>query len=158
MSRPPRIEGFNYRGPYRYFVTFCTLHRRDVFTDVAIGQFVASQLRRTCRHMRFAVLAYCLMPDHAHLLVEGVRDTSDFRHLIKSAKQRTGQSFAARHKHPLWQEGFYDRVLRPGDDPKTIARYIIENPVRAGLVRSAIDYPLLGSDVWTVQELIDSLW
>jgi REP element-mobilizing transposase RayT len=98
------------------------------------------------------------MPDHAHLLVEGTCDTSDFPHLIKSAKQRSAQSFAARHKHALWQEGFYDRVLRPEDDPKQIARYIIENPVRAGLVRSPIDYPLLGSDVWTVQELIDSLW
>jgi len=39
-----------------------------------------------------------------------------------------------------------------------IARYIIENPVRAGLVCSPIDYPLLGSDLWTLQELIDSLW
>ncbi|HXD17606.1 MAG TPA: hypothetical protein VN654_11375 [Vicinamibacterales bacterium] len=41
---------------------------------------------------------------------------------------------------------------------KRIARYIVENPVRAGLVRSALDYPLSGSDVWTMEELIDSFW
>jgi REP element-mobilizing transposase RayT len=158
MSRPPRIEGFDYLGPYRYFLTFCTFDRRDVFSDVATGQFVASQLRRTCRAQRFAVLAYCLMPDHAHLLVEGTCDSCDLRHLMKSAKQRSGQSFAARHEHPLWQEGFYDRVLRPEDDARKVARYIIDNPVRAGLVASPLDYELLGSDVWTVRELVDSLW
>jgi len=158
VSRPPRIEGFSYRGPYRYFVTFCTLDRRDVFGDIATGEFVASQLRRTCRARQFAVLAYCLMPDHAHLLVQGTSHDSDFRRLIKSVKQRSGQSFAARFNKALWQESYYDRVLRPEDDPKQIALYIIENPVRAGLVSSPLDYPLLGSDVWTVQELIDSLW
>jgi hypothetical protein len=77
---------------------------------------------------------------------------------MKNAKQSSGQSFAARRKRRLWQDGYYDRVLRPDDDPKKIARYIIDNPVRAGLVRSPLDYPLLGSDVWTIQELIDSLW
>jgi len=158
MSRPPRIPGFSYLGPYRYFVTFCTLDRRDVFIDVPLGQSVVSQFRRTCRKERFAILAFCVMPDHAHLLVEGTDAQSDLRALIKSAKQSSGQRFAARMKRPLWDEGFHDRVLRPEDDLKGIARYIIENPVRGGLVRSPIDYPLLGSDVWTVQELIDSLW
>ena len=158
MSRPPRIDGFGYLGPYRYFVTFCTHDRRDVFIDVGIGEFVASQLRRTCRREKFALLAYCLMPDHAHVLVEGTSDTSDLRRLIKSAKQRSGQSFAARHNQPLWQEGFHDRVLRRDEDSKQIARYIVDNPVRAGLARSALDYPLSGSDVWTLEELINGLW
>jgi REP element-mobilizing transposase RayT len=158
MSRPPRIDGFSYLGPYRYFVTCCTRDRRAVFIDVGIGEFVASQLRRTCRREKFALLAYCLMPDHAHVLVEGTSDTSDLRRLIKSAKQRSGQSFAARHSQPLWQEGFHDRVLRHDEDSKQIARYIVENPVRAGLARSALDYPLSGSDVWTLEELIDGLW
>ena len=98
------------------------------------------------------------MPDHAHVLVEGTSDTSDLRRLIKSAKQRSGQSFAARHNRPLWQERFHDRVLRHDEDSKRIARYIIENPVRAGLVHSALDYRLSGSDIWTLEELINSLW
>ena len=98
------------------------------------------------------------MLDHAHLLVEGTSDRSDFCRLIKSAKQSSGQSYAAAAKQPLWQEGFYDRVLRPDEDPKKIARYIIDNPVRAGLVRSPLDYPLSGSDLWTMQELVSSLW
>jgi len=98
------------------------------------------------------------MPDHAHLLLEGTDRNSDLRMVIKTAKQSSGQRFAARMKRPLWDEGFHDRVVRPEDDVKRIARYIIENPVRAGLVRSPSDYPLSGSDMWTMEQLIDSLW
>jgi REP element-mobilizing transposase RayT len=158
MSRPPRIKGFSYLGPYRYFITFCTLDRACAFTDIRLGQSVVWQFRRTCREKRFVILAHCLMPDHAHLLLEGTDDRSDLAALIKSAKQRTGQRFAARMKRPLWDEGFHDRVLRPEEDPKAFARYIIQNPVRAGLVKSPFDYPLSGSMRWTMQELIDSLW
>ena len=157
MSRPPRIKGFNYRGAYRYFITFCTLERRAVFTDIALGRSVVLQFRRTCRQEKFEMLAYCLMPDHAHLLLEGMDAASSLVALIKSAKQSSGQRFAARMKPPLWEEGFHDHVLRPEEDPKRFARYIIENPVRAGLVTSPFDYPLSGSDRWTIQELVDSL-
>jgi putative transposase len=157
MSRPPRIEGFDYLGPYRYFVTFCTFDRRDVFSEIETAQFVLSQFRRTSRRRKFAILAYCLMPDHVPLLVEGVAANSDFRGFIKNLKQSSGQRHAAGVKEPLWQEGYYDRVLRPDDDARNVARYIVENPVRAGLVRSATEYPLVGSDVWKVEELIDSL-
>ena len=158
MSRPPRIEGFDYVGPYRYFVTFCTLNRATVFTDIRLGESVVWQFRRTCREKRFEILAYCVMPDHTHLLLEGTDAASNLVALIKSVKQRSGQRFAARMKRPLWDEGFHDRVLRPEDDPKTFARYIIENPVRAGLVKSPLHYPLSGSERWTMQELIEGLW
>ena len=72
-------------------------------------------------------------------------------------KQSSGQVYAHRAHRPLWQEGYYDRVLREGDDPKQVARYIIENPIRAGLAQSANEYPFLGSDRWTLEELLESL-
>ena len=46
-------------------------------------------------------------------------------------------------------------MLRIDEDARPIARYIFENPVRAGLVPSARDYPYVGSDAWTVAEIID---
>src|SRR5262245_43026784 len=107
MSRPPRIKGFSYLGAYRYFITFCTLERRTEFTDIALGRLVMSQFRLTCREKKFAMLAYCVMPDHAHLLLEGMDNASNLVAVIKSAKQSSGQRFAARTKRPLWQEGFH---------------------------------------------------
>src|SRR5437762_8055709 len=55
MSRPPRIKGFGYLGAYRYFITFCTLDRTCVFTDIRLGQSVMWQFRRTCREKKFAI-------------------------------------------------------------------------------------------------------
>jgi putative transposase len=157
MSRPPRVPGFNYLGPYRYFLTFCTFERRETFRDSAVVTLPLTQFRRTARTSAFVILAYCLMPNHVHLLVEGKTATADLRRFIKRAKQSAGQAYAHRAGVRLWQDGYYDRVLRPADDAKAVARYIIENPVRAGLVRVPTEYPHLGSDVWRVEELIDSV-
>ena len=55
-----------------------------------------------------------------------------------------------------WQEGSHEHVLRGDEDARHVARYIIENPVRAGLVTTPFQYPYLGSDVWTLGELIES--
>jgi putative transposase len=96
------------------------------------------------------------MPDHSHILVEALDDLSDLRKFCKLGKQRPGQIHARRVGGPLWQEGYYDRVLRKDEDLRTVARYLLNNPLRAGLVTKPIDYPYLGSDRWTVAEIIDS--
>ena len=94
------------------------------------------------------------MPDHAHLLVEGLSDKSNLRRFVNSAKQHSGYAHGQARRERLWQGGYYDRVLRPSEDPKWVARYILENPVRAGLVESPQDYEFLGSDVWEIQDLL----
>jgi putative transposase len=73
------------------------------------------------------------MPDHAHLLVEGLSASSDLKRFAKMAKQRSGGVHRRCCGQRLWQEGYFERVLRDGDDPAAIARYIIENPIDAGI-------------------------
>lgn len=94
------------------------------------------------------------MPDHAHLLVEGLEERSDLQRFSKLAKQRSGGIHARLTGKRLWQEGYYDRVLREGDDILTLTRYVLNNPIRAGLVANAKDYPHIGSDRWSLTELI----
>jgi hypothetical protein len=72
-------------------------------------------------------------------------------------KQRSAGDCAQTHHQRLWQEGYFERVLRESDDGKALARYIIHNPVRAGLVTTPADYRFLGSDVWTLTELLESV-
>ena len=115
------------------------------------------QFRRTATLEAFAILAYCLMPDHAHFLLEGLRESSDFRRFARLAKQRSGGVHARAGKGHLWQEGYYDRVLREHEDIKGIARYILENPVRARLVSTPVEYPYLGSDKWSLSELLEGI-
>ena len=153
MSRPPRIPGFDYRGLYRYFLTFSTMRRRPVFRDERMSSVTLMQLRRTARLEGFAVLAYCLMPDHVHLLVEGRTDAADFRTFVRRAKQRSGQVYAHETGERLWQDGYFERVLRNDTDVREVARYIVWNPVRAGLARTPQEYPHLGSDVLSAADL-----
>ena len=42
---------------------------------------------------------------------------------------------------PIWQAGYYDHAIRKDEDIVNIARYIIANPIRAGLVKKVGDYP-----------------
>ncbi len=73
------------------------------------------------------------------------------------AKQRSGGLYARTQRARLWQQGYYERVLREDDDARGLARYIVNNPVRAGLVESPADYPLVGSDVWSLKDLLESI-
>ena len=157
MSRPARLSGFSYVGVFRYSLTFCTRERVQAFVDSHVVASTLEQIRETALEKRFALLVYCLMPDHAHLLVEGLADTSDLREFAKLAKQRSGAQYGIQIGGRLWQEGYYDHVLRDDEDARQVARYILENPVRAGLVSTLFQYPHLGSDVWTLNELIESV-
>ena len=127
-----------------------------MFRDDTIVAATLSHFRQAAQSESFAVLAYCLMPDHAHLMVEGTTDRSDLRRFVGRAKRHSGAAYALRHGGPLWQEGYYERVLRKDEDARDIARYILWNPVRAGFVRIPTEYPYLGSDVWAVEELVKS--
>jgi putative transposase len=157
MSRPHRLPRFDYCGPCQYFITMCTFDRQDALRDPATADDLLQQLRRIARRRKFAVLAYCVMPDHLHLLIEGTSADSDCRRFVKNLKQSSGQRYAASTNRHLWQEGYYDRILRSDDDPRAIARYIVENPLLAGLVQCAADYPFSGSEKWTLRELIESV-
>jgi putative transposase len=156
VSRPPRLDAFAYTGPHRYFLTFCVRSRRSAFLDAAVVHETLAQFARTASEENFSVLAYCLMPDHAHLLVEGTTARANLRRFAKMSKQRSGAMHALRLGGRLWQDGYYDRVLRKDEDAKRVARYILENPVRARLVSTPAEYPYLGSDVWTLAELLDA--
>ena len=140
-------------GQAQYFLTFCVRDRRSVFVETSVVEDTLAQIQRTANEELFAVLAYCFMPDHVHLLVRGESDTSDLRRFVKSSKERSGRRFRKRHGERLWQEGYFERVLRNPADARECAEYIVNNPVRAGLVMNAIDYEYAGTTEWTADEL-----
>jgi putative transposase len=156
MSRLRRLEGCPYVGFAYYFLTICAFNRQQVFKNHDAVNGVMTHFRQAAARERFAFLAYCFMPDHSHFLVEGTSSESNLRKFVDSAKQHSGFAYARAEGRRLWQEGYYDRVLRPNEEPKWVARYILENPVRGRLVESPLDYPFLGSDIWSIEELIES--
>ena len=97
------------------------------------------------------------MPDHVHLLVEGLADGSNCKQFITKSKQCSAHAYAEEFNARLWQPFGFEHVLRDDEKVQVVARYILENPVRAGLTRTVLDYPFLGSQVYDVKELLDGL-
>ena len=144
-KRPPRLVCFDYVGPYRYFVTLCTAGKRPVFVPGFDYASVVKILSRLAGRFGIDVLTYCFMPDHLHLLLEGTENT-DLKEFIRVFKQMTSYRYKNEYA-VLWQRSYYDRILRRDEDSVTVARYILNNPVRRELAETATDYPYSGSFV-----------
>lgn len=97
------------------------------------------------------------MPDHVHLLLEATSANSDLRRMMNSWKQRTGYSHARASCARLWQNGYYDHVLRQDDELLTVIAYLLANPLRASLVQNVADYPFWGSSVWERSDLLAAI-
>ena len=94
------------------------------------------------------------MPDHMHLVTLGLTGTSDTFEFVRIAKQRTSFEFKRRRHAMLWQPGWHDRIIRPRDGIADFVRYVVENPVRAGLVADPTDYPYTGSGTMSRDTLL----
>ena len=153
-KRRPRIRGFTYTGKFQYFLTLCTAERNPLFEDTDLAQRVATQILRDATAYSFAVPAYVVMKDHTHWLVEGLRDDSALRPFVKMAKQRSGHMFRQQTGRPLWQSSYFDVIIRDDVQTLEVICYIVNNPVRAGLVSAASDYPSWGSGTATREEIL----
>ncbi len=125
-----------------YHITTATDQRRPVFTDLLAGRTAILQLRQCDQLGLSQTWAFVLMPDHLHWLVE-LRDN----HLdalirrFKSISAREVNRLIGRAGQRLWQPGFHDHAIRSHEDLRKVARYLIMNPLRAGLVAHVGLYP-----------------
>jgi putative transposase len=86
-----------------------------------------------------------------------MRDDCDLRRLARVFKQRSSFQWKRRMKGELWQRSYFEHVLRDDEDTFQVAQYILDNPVRAGLVESPENYPFLGSLTMSVRNLLYSV-
>jgi putative transposase len=87
------------------------------------------------------------MPDHLHLLVEGLHEHSDLKWFQRGAKQYSGFHYNKQFGCVLWQRYAFERVLRSQELTLDVARYILTNPIRAGLAPTIDGYPFSGCEV-----------
>ncbi|MBC3777165.1 transposase [Pseudomonas sp. SWRI99] len=151
LSASHRLRLGRYDEPNRiYLLTANTLFRAPVFRQVALGRLVAEQFRQA-QELGFAdSLAWVVMPDHFHWLIDLKRGSlSELMQRTKSLSARV-VNMAAGREGSLWQPGFHDRALRRDDDPVQMARYVVANPLRAGLVQKLDDYSLWDA-IWATR-------
>jgi putative transposase len=152
---PAVCPTFDYKGRVSYSLTFKTSERRKLFESAAIVGLVLQQFSRAAVERQFEILVYCFMPDHVHMIVRGLDTSSDAKAFIKLAKQYSGFYYARRDAGTrLWQRYGHDRIIRDDVELLDRIRYVVNNPVAAGLVKTPEEYPYLGSECWTTAELI----
>jgi len=149
FRKPIRLDPEAYRIGHCFSVTFRTsFHRRVFSTNDAVNVAIAS-LRESTSKFRARVYAYCFMPDHLHLLARTPPGV-DFLEFADHFKQLS--AFRLRielgDSHATWQPRYYDHALRSSEGILPTLRYIFANPVRAGLVENASEYPHSGSFEW----------
>lgn len=146
-GKPPRLDRvFQSYDPPLYFVTFATrdrrqvLARREVLTEM--DHFAAKSIA-----VGNALGRFVIMPDHLHLFVRIHHESrlSTFVRLLKQALTR--RLVALGESEPIWQPGFFDRLLRNSESYGEKWNYVRENPVRAGLVAKADDWPYQGEPI-----------
>jgi putative transposase len=145
--RPPRLQRIFATGPL-YFVTFCTHERQRFLTTDKVHSAFVVFAERAEENFNVAVGRYVLMPDHVHLFVRG---GCNFRlgAWVGALKQTLAKAgVLTRAKGQVWQEGFFDHVLRSNESYSQKWNYVRENPVRAGLVKSATDWAYQGEIVY----------
>jgi REP element-mobilizing transposase RayT len=131
-----------------YLVTATTLDRQKLFADFYAG-CTAARCFEDARLLGDAkMLAWVLMPDHVHWLLRlGEQDDlSTVTNRLKSASARHASHTLCK-AGTVWAKAFHDHALRSEDDLQDVARYVVANPLRAGLVTRIGDYPFWNA-VW----------
>jgi|SRR5882672_3604450 len=132
------------RDDKAHFVTFATKGRwtlPDWARDVVLG---------CCRHdheLKYDLDVAVVMPDHAHLIFTPLIDekqctAASLAEIMKGIKGSSAHAINHRlGRHgPIWQEESFDHVLRSSESLDQKVKYVLENPVRGGLVKDWHDY------------------
>ena len=126
----------------RYRVTFTTHGRQALFSNHALALDAAREIHDRRSWQKATLLAWVLMPDHWHGLIE-LGEGESLPDLMRSFKANVSRRLRVHWPGlgPVWGKSFHDRALRRDEDAIALARYIVLNPVRAGLVHKVGDYP-----------------
>ncbi len=119
-----------------YVLTMVTRNRQSVFRDFACARTVVRVLREHDRRGVARTLCFVVMPDHVHWMME-LGTVCDLGEAVRTLKSLVSRRIG----RPVFQKGFYDHAVRDDEDLRTLARYLVANPVRAGLVERVNDYP-----------------
>ena len=126
-----------------YHIMTTTEGRAPLFRDFTVARLVIAEMRRLEEQNLLHSIAWVLMPDHLHWLLQ-LNGPMAISTVIKVLKGRSARQlgFLLPDSQPVWQKGFHDHALRREEDVRKVARYIVANPLRAGLVEQIGDYPL----------------
>lgn len=147
-----RLPVAAYKGFVAVAFTANVQERKRLFTDSMVYKIFQEILLNELKSYCCSAYVYLFMPDHLHTIIAGEKDDADIKGCIEMFKQRTGFWLYTNKSSYHWQKDYYDHVIRKEDDMNAQIRYILLNPVRAGLVDSWKKYPYKGSTKFNFEE------
>lgn len=143
-QKPHRLESiFSCYNPPLYFITFCTFDRKPLLNNRPVHEAFSNFARQAAT--RGAVFGrYVIMPDHIHCFIR-IAPTLEIGTTIRLLKRSL--SAAIETPSPHWQPGFFDHVIRRSKSYSEKWTYVVQNPVRAGLVDRPEEWPFQGEIV-----------
>jgi REP-associated tyrosine transposase len=129
-----------------YFVTTCALRRGKILAERRIAELLVEEWQAARERHGWAVGRYVIMPDHVHFFCAAQLDAKKLQTFIQKWKEWSSKR-ASRELEVhggLWQEEFFDHVLRSSESYDKKWEYVRQNPIRAGLVSAAEDWPWQG--------------
>lgn len=142
LIRPDQPAGRVFLPRHVYHVTVVTRRRQRYFEPFAAACTAARTFTDGKSLGQATLLAWVLMPDHAHWLLQ-LGDGEPLPVVVGRMKSRSARAVnrLRGEKRPVWASAYQDQALRSDEDLRSAARYIVANPLRAGLVKSVSDYP-----------------
>ena len=103
---------------------------------------VVKALNRNAEARETCIIAYCIMPDHLHIVACNGREGEDIRDFVKGLKLTTSRLFREAGVEPLyWQRSYWDKHARRCGDLAAQVEYVLMNPVTKGLCADPEDWP-----------------
>lgn len=141
-----------YHGGQIVAITTCIKDRKELFIESEVFEIFKGFLIGELKNFDCSSYVYLFMPDHLHILITGNNDKSDIKECFEMFKQKTGFWLSKHKPNYKWQKDYYDHVLRSSDDLIKQCKYILQNPVRTGLVGYWKHYKFYGSTIYNLQE------
>lgn len=118
-----------------YFVTTVTYKRHPFFADIYCARLLVRNMKQLHDAECVESMSWVIMPDHLHWLF-CLRNSNSLPLVMKKLKAVSARQINQRLNTTgtVWQKAYYDRAIRDGEDLRKLARYIVANPLRAGLV------------------------
>ncbi len=144
-----------------YFITTTTKDRRPIFHQEKNIHLLLETIDRVQTIYPFQMLAYCILPDHIHLLLQP-QDQYSVPQIMHSLKRNFTMNYKktvglVTTQH-LWQGCFWDHLIRNEKDLIRHLDYIHHNPVKHGLVQRPEDYPYSSYGSWLKQGYYEKGW
>jgi putative transposase len=154
-----------------YFFTLITHNRNKLFASSKTRELFLEALEHVRIYHPFTLIAYCILPDHIHLLIKLPEDDDNFSTRISEIKKRFTKQYRAKNNISqsknslvkqqnisLWKDRFWEHYIRDENDLSRHIEYIHFNPVKHGLVNQTKDWRASSFFDYVQKGYFDSDW